>query len=141
MCMHQYLDQFFFCDPVVLELICYCTRAKGLINEGNTTGGVRKIWTERSSPQSKKQTDRPSEGGFDNFRFREVKVAGQNSPIALQEGPEMVMKYLCMVLQPILSAREQSWQHNSQWCVVCQVCHLGHPVVLLSFFSRFALER
>ena len=39
------LDQFFFCDPVVLESICHSTRAKRLINEGNTTGGLRKIWT------------------------------------------------------------------------------------------------
>ena len=39
------LDQIFFCDPVVSELICCRTRAKRLINEGNTTGGLRKIWT------------------------------------------------------------------------------------------------
>ena len=35
----------FFCDPVVLESICYCKRAKRLINKDNTTGGLRKIWT------------------------------------------------------------------------------------------------
>ena len=34
--------------PVVLELICYCTREKRLINESSTTGGLRKIWTGRS---------------------------------------------------------------------------------------------
>ena len=34
------LDQIFFCDPVVIELICYCKRAKRLINEGYTTGGL-----------------------------------------------------------------------------------------------------
>ena len=39
------LDQIFFCDPVVLESICYHTRAKRLINESNTTEGLRKIWT------------------------------------------------------------------------------------------------
>ena len=33
----------FFCDPVVLESICYHTRAKLLINDGNTTGGLRKF--------------------------------------------------------------------------------------------------
>ena len=42
------LDQIFFCDPVVIELICYRTRAKQLINEGNTTGGLKKIG--RDSP-------------------------------------------------------------------------------------------
>ena len=34
-----------FYYPVVLESICYRLRAKRLINEGNTTGGLRKIWT------------------------------------------------------------------------------------------------
>ena len=34
-----------FFDPVILELICYRARANRLINESNTTGGVRKIWT------------------------------------------------------------------------------------------------
>ena len=33
-------SRFFFCDPVVLELICYRTRAKRLRNEGNTNGGL-----------------------------------------------------------------------------------------------------
>ena len=33
-----------FWDPVVIESICYLTRAKRLINEGNTTRGLRKIW-------------------------------------------------------------------------------------------------
>ena len=42
------LDQIFFCDPVALESICYRTRAKRLINESNTTGGRKKIWTGRS---------------------------------------------------------------------------------------------
>ena len=37
--------KFFFCDPVVLESICYPTRAKRLINDGNTTRGLSKIWT------------------------------------------------------------------------------------------------
>ena len=39
------LDQFYFCNPVALKSICYCTRAKRLINKANTTGGLRKIWT------------------------------------------------------------------------------------------------
>ena len=43
--MHGRLDQSFFCDPVVLESICYCTRAYRLINESNTTLGLRKICT------------------------------------------------------------------------------------------------
>ena len=38
------LDLLFFCDLVVLESIYYRTRAKQLINEGNTTGGLRKKW-------------------------------------------------------------------------------------------------
>ena len=33
----------FFCDPVVLELLCYRTRANRLRNESATTGGLRKI--------------------------------------------------------------------------------------------------
>ena len=37
--------QIFLSHPVVLESICYRTRAKRLINESNTTGGLRKIWT------------------------------------------------------------------------------------------------
>ena len=41
----ELLNQIFFCDSVVLESICYCTRAKRHINEGNTTGGLRNIWT------------------------------------------------------------------------------------------------
>ena len=39
--------QFFFCDPVVLESICHHTRAYQLIDESNTTLGLRKIWTGR----------------------------------------------------------------------------------------------
>ena len=38
------LTKKFCCDPVVLESICYYTREKRLINEGNTTGGLIKIW-------------------------------------------------------------------------------------------------
>ena len=34
--------QIFFCDPVVLESICFRTRANRLINESNTTGGMGK---------------------------------------------------------------------------------------------------
>ena len=36
-CVHYSTN--FLCDPVVLESICYGTRAKRLINESNTTGG------------------------------------------------------------------------------------------------------
>ena len=39
------LDQFFFCNPVILESICYRTRAKRLINDSKMTGELRKIWT------------------------------------------------------------------------------------------------
>ena len=39
------LDQIFLCDLVVLESICYRTRAKQQINNSKTTGGLRKIWT------------------------------------------------------------------------------------------------
>ena len=39
------LDQFFLCNLVVLESICCCTRAKRLVNDSKTTGGLRKIWT------------------------------------------------------------------------------------------------
>ena len=39
------LDQIFFCDPVVSESICNRMRANRLINESNTTGGLRKILT------------------------------------------------------------------------------------------------
>ena len=35
----------FFCNPVVLELICYRTTANRLINKRNTTTGQRKNWT------------------------------------------------------------------------------------------------
>ena len=42
----QYSDnQFFFCNPVVLESTWYRTRAKQLINGGNMTGGLKKNWT------------------------------------------------------------------------------------------------
>ena len=49
-CMHvcievALLDQFFFCDPVVLESICYRTRVYRFINESNKTAWVRKFWT------------------------------------------------------------------------------------------------
>ena len=43
--MFTILDQIFLWNPVVLESICYRTRAKQLINESNTTGGLIKIWT------------------------------------------------------------------------------------------------
>ena len=33
----------FLCNPVVIESICYCTRANQLKNESNTTGGLIKI--------------------------------------------------------------------------------------------------
>ena len=35
----------FLCDPVVLELICYRTRANRLINDSKTIRELRKIWT------------------------------------------------------------------------------------------------
>ena len=43
--MYVSSTNFFFFNLVVLESICYSTRAKQLINEGNTTEGLRKIWT------------------------------------------------------------------------------------------------
>ena len=45
------LDQIFFCNPVVLESICYRTRAKRLKNGSNTTAALRKIWTGVSTYQ------------------------------------------------------------------------------------------
>ena len=39
-----------FCNPVVLESICYRTRAYRLINESNTTIGLRKIWMGMPRP-------------------------------------------------------------------------------------------
>ena len=36
--------QIFLSHPVVLELICFRTRAKRLINESNATEGLQKIW-------------------------------------------------------------------------------------------------
>ena len=41
----SHLDQIFFYDPVVLESICYRTRANRLINESITISGLRKIRT------------------------------------------------------------------------------------------------
>ena len=41
----SFLDQIFFCDPVVIESICYRTRANRLINESIMTRGLREIWT------------------------------------------------------------------------------------------------
>ena len=38
----------FFFNPVVLELICYCTRANWLKYESNTTGRLLKNWTGAS---------------------------------------------------------------------------------------------
>ena len=35
----------FLCDPIGIELICYRTRAKWLINDSKTTGERRKTWT------------------------------------------------------------------------------------------------
>ena len=35
--------QIFLCHPVVLESICYRTKAKRLTNESNTTGGYKKL--------------------------------------------------------------------------------------------------
>ena len=43
-----FLDQFFFWDPVVLESICYRTRAKRLINDSKTTGELRKFGRVKS---------------------------------------------------------------------------------------------
>ena len=42
---HFVPDQFFFCDPVVIESFCYRMRSNQLINESNTIGRLRKIWT------------------------------------------------------------------------------------------------
>ena len=42
-------DHIFFCDPVIIESICYRTWAKRLINEGNTNGGLRKNWSGSTS--------------------------------------------------------------------------------------------
>ena len=39
------LDQMFSSDAIVLESICYRTRANRLINVSKTTRGLRKIWT------------------------------------------------------------------------------------------------
>ena len=40
-----YTRPFFSCDAVGIESIWYRTRANRPINESNTTGGLRKIWT------------------------------------------------------------------------------------------------
>ena len=45
----------FFCYPVVLESICYRTRAKRLINISNTTRGLRIIWTGREREKKKEK--------------------------------------------------------------------------------------
>ena len=50
MLIYWILDQIFLCDPVVLEWICYCTRAKRLINNSKMTGKLRKIWTVLTRP-------------------------------------------------------------------------------------------
>ena len=42
---YYYSSGFFFCDPVVIESICYRTTAKQLRNESNTTGWQKKVWT------------------------------------------------------------------------------------------------
>ena len=41
------------------------------------------------------------------------------------KGHGMVLEYLFMVSQSNLNALEQSWLHNSQWCVASQVCSCG----------------
>ena len=46
------LDQISICDPVVLDSICYRTRAKQPINNSKTTVGLRKIWTGSSKTQT-----------------------------------------------------------------------------------------
>ena len=49
------LDQFFFCDPVVIKTICCRSRAKRMINESNMTGWVEKIWTGIKTLNSNKR--------------------------------------------------------------------------------------
>ena len=44
-------------------------------------------------------------------------------PVAKELG--MVLQYLFMISQPNLSDLEQSWLHDSQWCVTRQVCLTG----------------
>ena len=42
---HHAPVQIFSSNPVVIELICYRTRANRLIKESNTTGSLKKNWT------------------------------------------------------------------------------------------------
>ena len=51
----SHLDQFFVCDLVVLESISYRTRAKRLINDSKTTGGLRKILTGFKRPATQRK--------------------------------------------------------------------------------------
>ena len=55
-------------------------------------------------------------------------------PIA--KGAGMVLRYLFMFSQPDHSALEQSWLHDSQWCVESLVCSCGwkNRISLKGFF-------
>ena len=63
------LDLIIFWDPVVLESICYRTRANRLINESKTTGWLRKIWTGSSSPGSWLRRDAGEGKLWSSFSF------------------------------------------------------------------------
>ena len=50
----------FFCDPVVLELICCYTRPNRLINESKTTGWLRKMDALSNRKKTKKRLVHPT---------------------------------------------------------------------------------
>ena len=58
-----------FGDPAVLESICYRTRANRLINESNTTGGLKKNSTgcEKTDPFCLDSLFVPSLAGCDTM--------------------------------------------------------------------------
>ena len=111
---------FFFCDPVVLELICYRTRAKRLINEGNTTGGLRKIWT--------------GYGFLKNYIYERYVNFIQAAKIGHRSFLSGVfISRMCLsVWNPL---------HISFFCKECPSIFFHHPVVLPLFISWFALVR
>ena len=81
------------------------------------------------APSQRSRPTASNNGDFPYLWSTELPVWFPEGPIV--KGPEMAPGYLFMVSQPNLSAQEQSWLHDSQWCVASQVCLCGRKIGLL----------
>ena len=116
------LDQIFFCDPVVLKLICYRMRAYQLINESIMAGGLRKNWTGICTPR---------QFFFCNPVIYQLHITA----IVWLLNKSNITRWLIFLLVFKKAVLDLTCK------ITIATCFLSLPVVLLSYDSRSTLIR